>query len=149
MLRILFKSDIDQLLLIERTVQIAPWTRETFTVCFNTGCVPVGIEVEKKIIGFIILSLKPEECHVLDLCVSPNYHHQGFGRQLLEYAEDFARKKGVGIIYLEVRESNMKAIALYKKLKFHLIAERSNYYPIPNGMENALVFAKSLREVEV
>ena len=47
-------------------------------------------------------------------------------------------------MFLEVRESNQASIALYKKLGFHKIDLRKNYYPKPvGGREHAIIMVKS------
>lgn len=144
MLRMLFKSDLSAIVAIEQSVHISPWTDETFLLCFKAGYLGWVIEKEGAIIGFIIASLKTDECHVLNLCVARDHQHQGYGRQLLTHALQEVKKAGAGIVYLEVRRSNSRAISLYRKMKFHLIGERKNYYPTLSGVEDALVFAKSL-----
>lgn len=147
-IRPLFKSDLEQMLLIEKAVHIAPWNEETFKTCFQVGYIGWTIEDKEKLLGFIIISLSVDECHVLNLCVAREYQHQGLGRQLMEYALAQARERGAGIVYLEVRRSNSRAISLYKKMKFHLIGERKDYYPTVNGQEDALIFGKSLVQLE-
>ena len=57
MLRVLTKSDINQLLVIESSVHIAPWTAETFKACLEAGCLGWVSELNQKIIGFIIGSM--------------------------------------------------------------------------------------------
>jgi [ribosomal protein S18]-alanine N-acetyltransferase len=146
MLRTLFKTDLEQALAIENSVHVVPWTADTFKMCFESGYFGWVIELDKEIMGFIIVSLRAEECHILNLCVARDYQHQGWGRQLLDYALKHARHQGIGIAYLEVRRSNTRAISLYKKMKFHLIGVRKDYYPAVSGNEDALIFAKSLRE---
>ena len=47
-------------------------------------------------------------------------------------------------IFLEVRESNTAAIALYEKSDFHQIDLRKNYYPNKNGTrEHAIIMVKT------
>ncbi len=144
MLRMLAKSDIGQMLAIENAAHIAPWTEEAFKICFRTGYVSLGFEVDKKIIGFVIVSVQADECHILNIAVATLFQRQGWGRKLLEYAMLQARQKGAGIVYLEVRRSNSRAISLYRKMRFQLIGERKDYYVTVAGMEDALIFAKSL-----
>ena len=143
MQRKLFKSDLAQLLAIEQAVHVTPWTEETFKTCFQAGYVGWVIEVDKKIIGFVIISLA-EECHVLNLCVARQYQHQGWGRKLLEIALTQAKQQGVHIAYLEVRDSNSHAISLYRSMGFQVVGGRKNYYATVAGHEDALVFAKTL-----
>ena len=148
MLRSLHKSDLEQILLIEESVHVSPWSRETFLTCFRADYIGWVIEQDKVIIGFIIVSLHSEECHILNLCVGRSHQSKGLGAKLLEYALDYAKKSGTVIAYLEVRRSNTRAISLYKKLHFHLIGERKNYYPTVAGQEDALIFAKSLNRLD-
>ncbi|VVC75280.1 Mycothiol acetyltransferase [Aquicella siphonis] len=146
MLRTLYPSDLDQLLTIENAVHVVPWTDTTFKACFQAGYVGWVVEIDKKIAGFIIISITIEECHILNLGVANEYQHQGWGRKLLQHALFHARDHGVGIAYLEVRRSNSRAIALYRKMKFHLVGERKDYYPTVSGHEDALIFAISLHD---
>src|SRR5689334_22551800 len=146
MIRPLFKADVDQLLLIENAVHIAPWTREAFAVCFETGYLGWVMEIDKRIVGYVIVSLHTDECHVLNLCVMHANQRKGIGRQLIEYALKYAKEHGGGIADLEVRRSNVRAISLYKKMHFLEIGERKEYYPSGEGREDALIFAKSLKD---
>jgi ribosomal-protein-alanine N-acetyltransferase len=86
-----------------------------------------------------MVSMQTDECHVLNLVVARAYQRQGLGRRLMEHALLYAEQKGAGIVYLEVRRSNSRAISLYRKLHFHLIGERKDYYPTVNGAEDALL----------
>lgn len=144
MLRTLFKSDVERLVVIENAVHVAPWTDDTFKMCFKAGYLGWVAEVDKKIAGFVIISLNHDECHVLNLGVDKPYQSQGWGRKLMDHALAYARGQGVAIAYLEVRRSNSRAISLYRKMRFHLIGERKNYYPTVAGHEDALVFGRSL-----
>jgi len=145
MIRSLFQSDIDQILRIEKSVHVSPWTEETFKSCFKAGYLGFAIESHQKVIAFIIISFAVDECHVLNLCVDLPFQHQGLGRKLLEYALNYAKDRGISIAWLEVRRSNSRAISLYQKLKFHQVGERKGYYATVAGDEDALVFAIHLR----
>jgi len=147
MLRKLFRSDLEKILKIENAVHISPWNEDTFKTCFQAACPGWVIEVDNDIIGFIITSLRVDECHILNVCITHQYQHQGYGRKLLEYALDGVKRQGATIAYLEVRRSNLRAISLYRKMGFKLIGERKEYYPTVAGHEDALVFAKSLQVV--
>jgi ribosomal-protein-alanine N-acetyltransferase len=57
--------------------------------------------------------------------------------------ERVAERKGKHI-FLEVKENNSIAISLYKKLNFHMIGLRRNYYS--DSRENALLMKLSLAE---
>ena len=144
MLRVMHKNDIDQLLVIEEAVHIVPWNRDTFLTCFQAGYTGWVVELEKRIIGFIVVSAQLQECHILNVCVARDHQHQGWGRKLMQQVLTEAKQNNIGIAYLEVRRSNTPAISLYKTLQFQLIGERKDYYPTVAGHEDALIFARSL-----
>lgn len=143
-LRPLHKTDIPQLIHIEETSQVAPWSENIFKKCMEAGYSGWGVEIEGGLVGFTLVSLLAGECHILNLCILPRFQHQGLGKQLLEYTLDAVKKLDGMIAYLEVRRSNERAITLYKKMGFTQIGERKDYYPVPTGLEDALVFAKDL-----
>lgn len=145
MLRKMVKADIAQMLAIEREAQGAPWNEDTFKTCFEMEFDGWVAEQNNRIVGYIVLSLKMDECHILNLCVAREYQHQGLGKRMLEFGLEQARNRSMGIAYLEVRRSNSRAIALYRKMKFLLIGERKNYYQTAHGPEDALIFAMSLK----
>lgn len=149
MLRILIQSDISELVKLEQTVHVVPWTKETFQLCFNNRYIGWAVEEQSKIIGFLIASIKERECHILNLCVAHPYQNQGWGARLLNHALHHAARLKLDMIYLEVRRTNTKAIALYEKMKFHLIGERKNYYPTVSGKEDALIFARLLHDYSI
>lgn len=147
MLRKMAKGDLQQMFAIEQSVQGAPWSEETFKVMFEMQYDGWVAERDNRIVGYIVVALQPDECHILNLCVAREYQRQGLGRMLLEYGLNEAKNRDMGIAYLEVRRSNTRAIALYRKMKFILIGERKHYYQTVSGPEDALIFAMSLKTV--
>ena len=144
MLRNLSEKDLPYLLAIEQATQFTPWTEEIFMRCLQVGCRGWVVELDQTVVGFILLSALGEEGHVLNLCIHPDQQRCGYGKQLLLHALEESEHKGVKLVLLEVRSSNLPAIHLYEQTGFIQIGERKNYYPAPTGRENALVFAKDL-----
>lgn len=144
MMRKLHKSDLPQLVIIEEASQSVPWSDEAFRHCFEAGYQGFALEQEKEMLGFIITSVNVGEAHILNLCIDRPYQRKGYGRQLLEFALAEAVKQGAMIAYLEVRKSNTRAIRLYQNMGFIQIGQRKDYYPVPTGREDALIFAKDL-----
>lgn len=144
MLKPLTSEYLPHLLRIEVATQISPWTEGVFQRCFEAGSLGWVFEISGRIVGFILQLIQGEETHILNICVDPEYQHQGLGQQLLEKALEESKIKGAHLAYLEVRISNRKAISLYKKMGFMQIGERKNYYIAETGRENALIFAKDL-----
>jgi ribosomal-protein-alanine N-acetyltransferase len=137
--------DIPALLAVEESSQPVPWSEDAFKRCWEANYPAWVMEDDDKIVAFVIISLASGECHVLNLCVHPDYQRRGHGKALLIHALHVAKLQGAGIVYLEVRRSNTNAIELYRKMNFKHIADRRNYYPhTPKGPEDALVFARDL-----
>lgn len=143
-LRNLSENDLPELLRIEQLVSVVPWSEEAFKTCFKQNCVGWVVSVDNKLIAFIIISHTKDDCHILNLCVAWEYQRQGYGNLLLSKALQFAKQQKIGVMYLEVRKSNIRAINLYKKMNFLSVGERKNYYPTVSGREDALIFAINL-----
>ena len=82
-----------------------------------------------------------EDVETDDIAVSPEYRRCGIGGQLLKAVEGEARARGAIRAFLEVRVSNLPAMALYEKCGYKAIRRRVKYYP--DG-EDAFVMTKRL-----
>jgi ribosomal-protein-alanine N-acetyltransferase len=84
--------------------------------------------VGNSVAGFVVFrDIVPGERELLNIAVAPQFRRRGIARSLWDASlRDFH-----GNIFLEVRESNSAAIALYKSLNFKMISRRQNYYENP------------------
>jgi len=73
-----------------------------------------------------------EEVEVLDVAVAAKHRRQGNARFLLEEFLRLLQEHGIRGVFLEVRESNVPAIALYRKFGFSTSGRRPNYYQQPD-----------------
>ena len=96
--------------------------------------------------GYAILSIAAGEAHILNLCVDPKYRQLGYGEKLLDAVLSQAAGAEVREIFLEVRPSNRKAIALYEKKGFRQVASRPAYYQAREGREDAAVLSRIIRK---
>jgi ribosomal-protein-alanine N-acetyltransferase len=97
------------------------------------------------IVGYGVLSIAAEEAHVLNLCTAPECEGHGLGGRMLQALLRIARGGGAQRVFLEVRPSNPRAIALYERSGFNEIGRRPRYYPAAaNGREDAIVMAMEL-----
>jgi ribosomal-protein-alanine N-acetyltransferase len=138
------ETDLEKLVSIEEDTQVSPWSEAAFIRCLESNYPGWVIEIDGTLQGFVFISLASGECHVLNLCIHPKQQRQGLGCKILTCALMWAKEQGAGIVYLEVRRSNLSAISLYRKMNFKLIGERKSYYATPKGPEDALVFARDL-----
>jgi ribosomal-protein-alanine acetyltransferase len=71
------------------------------------------------------------EAEILDIAVAEKYRRHGNARFLLKKFLELIRQQGTRDVFLEVRESNFPAIALYRKFGFSTSGRRPNYYRDP------------------
>jgi ribosomal-protein-alanine N-acetyltransferase len=137
-------ADIDTVIQIERAAYPYPWTRGNFMDCLSSGYSCWVIEIDGQLVGYSILMAGAGEGHVLNCCVSPAWQGRGLGRLAMERLIAGAPEYGVECLFLEVRPSNGKAIALYESLAFETVGLRRHYYPADQGREDAIVMRRCL-----
>ena len=142
--RLMTEHDLSVVLDIERRSYQFPWSRGIFLDCLQHGKSSWVLEREHCIIGYGVMSIAVQECHILNLCIDPDFRGQGRGRQLLEQMLMTARTHNADTAFLEVRATNFQALSLYFSEGFHEIGTRRNYYPAVIGRENAVILAKAL-----
>ena len=129
---------------IEKLSNPTPWSKTSFSDCLRGFYQNLIVTIDKEQVAFCIMTVNFTESHLLNISVHPNYRNQGIGEILLKVSEKKAIKKGVTDIFLEVRESNKKAISFYKKNKYKYVGIRKNYYKLNSGREDGLIFTKHL-----
>ena len=90
--------------------------------------------------GFLAFEQVLDEGSIVEIAVHPDFRRQGIARKLITTAWD--DHKDLSVVFLEVREGNTAAIALYEKLGFERIGERKGYYDHPK--ENAMIMRKDI-----
>jgi [ribosomal protein S18]-alanine N-acetyltransferase len=101
------------------------------------------VEERGQVVGVLQWRNLGEEAEILDVAVHPDHRCQGHASFLLKNFLQHISQSSVQRLFLEVRESNTAAIALYKKLGFQISGRRTNYYRNPE--ENALLMSLSLQ----
>lgn len=139
-------SDVDAVLKIEQAVQAYPWTRGNFTDALSHGNECWVDDADGEILSYAILMRVLDEAELLNIGVTANRQRKGLGRKLLSELIRVARGDDLHRIFLEVRPSNLAAVALYRDSGFVTIGTRQNYYQNASGSEDALVMACNLIE---
>ena len=142
------ETDLATVAALEAQIHAAPWTIGNFRDALVAGYAARVGERDGRIVAYGVLMLGPGEAQILNLSVVPEARRQGLGRELLRYFIDDARWLHAGQIFLEVRTSNVAAIALYETEGFAPVARRLGYYPgagVETLREDALVMRRSLR----
>ena len=74
-----------------------------------------------------------QEMHLLNLTVAPAWQHRGLARGLLDALVVDCRADGALWLWLEVRESNLRAREVYRRYGFAQVGWRRGYYPAAAG----------------
>lgn len=137
------EADLDAIDAIEQHSFKSPWSRETFKAELLREWARVDVvRLEGKLIAFCNYWLVTTELHILAIATHPDHRGHGIARRLLEHVLDVARKTGCSLATLEVRRSNVPAIALYEHAGFKTVHVRARYYQ--DDDEDALVMLRGL-----
>ena len=131
-------ADAASLVQIERRCFSDPWNEASFREALESPWT-FGLVAQntRGIAGYLIGREVAGTGEVLNLAVSPDTRRRGLARALLRAGLVSLRKRHVEEVYLEVRESNYSAQALYLSLGFRPVGQRAGYYRNPK--EDALV----------
>src|SRR3990167_4197516 len=140
LLRPMTGHDLAAVMEVENAAYEFPWTLPIFRDCLRVGCHCYVYESPQQ--G--IMSGVVGECHILNICIHPDYQRLGLGEDMALFLLDFARQKKARVALLEVRLSNMAAYRLYTKLGFDEVGLRKSYYPARHGREDAIILARDL-----
>jgi ribosomal-protein-alanine N-acetyltransferase len=149
LLRPATEDDLNQVVRIERLCFADPWTEESFRrllaglpAIFLVAVFPP----QQTIAGYLVAFSVGEDAEVLNVAVEPDFRGKGLAGQMLDAVLIELGGRGVRTAFLEVRESNRAALALYASRGFAEIGRRQRYYRRP--VEDALVLRKVLEVTE-
>jgi ribosomal protein S18 acetylase RimI-like enzyme len=78
----------------------------------------VHVAEDDRVVGLIVLIEKPGHLLIENVAVDPRRQGEGFGRALLGFAEDSARKAGLSTLRLYTHEMMTENLALYAELGY-------------------------------
>lgn len=148
----LARKDSPALSQLHREDFVRPWTDGEFAsllaqdtvfgyAVFETGKGKAGP------VGFVLARLAAGEAEILTVAVARAHRRQGLGRQLMDAVLRRLHALRAEALFLEVDETNMPAIALYRRLGFREVGKRPAYYQKAGGPSTgALVMRRDLRQ---
>ncbi len=148
-------ADLDAVCELEKRAYAHPWSARHFQDSLAAGhpvvlllgealpgevlLAPVDGQV---LLGYMVAMRGVDEVHLLNITVSPDHRRQGWARFLLDALALWSRGQGAHCLWLEVRESNTPARALYTRYGFCQVGLRKGYYPNgPREREHAIVMS--------
>ncbi len=134
-------DDISQVAEIERQIFSIPWSEKAFKDSMESdNTIYIVAKEDNNVAGYAGMYLSFEEGNITNVAVNPSSRRKGIGEKIVRDILNRAYEKGVRDVFLEVRETNSAAIALYEKIGFKEEGIRKNFYEKPK--ENALIMWK-------
>jgi len=139
-------ADLDAVLAIELAAYAHPWSQGNFIDSLAAGYLAwVRLDGAQQLVGYCVAQPGFEETHLLNLTVAPAHQRCGHGRVMLDELAVWARRRGDAKLWLEVRQSNHGARALYAAAGFDEVGLRRGYYPADRQQrEDAVVMRLTL-----
>ena len=138
----LSKKDINYILSVQQGNFKDGWNENMLASAFDEGrFYAIALEIDDLPIGLITFSVAVDTADIEGVVVVCSMRNKGYGLSLINSAESKMKSLGVQKSFLEVRESNTPAIALYRKAGYTEVSVRKKYY---NDGENAVVMVKEL-----
>ena len=126
---------------LEKVCFSAPWSENSVASELNNPLALWLVAVENdRLAGYIGSQSVMGESDMMNVAVAPEHRRRGVGEALVSALAEVLKEQGNESLALEVRASNMPAIALYEKLGFAQVGRRPNYYRNPK--EDALILRK-------
>jgi len=130
--------------LAQHSATAAQWSPQQYAALFSSTSprrIALVIEEASSVRGFLIAQAIPPDWEIENIAIDADARRRGLGTRLLGEFLDRARAEGAQAVFLEVRESNHAARALYEKWAFVESGRRLRYYQ--NPQEDAIVYKHS------
>lgn len=121
-----------------------PWTADGLKTLTGDGGVGfAAVDNESgKVVSYAGMIFAADAGDITDVATHPDFRRRGISRAVMKRLIEFSREKGLVSIALDVRVSNVGAIALYEGLGFDVAGKRPRFYRTPP--EDAYVMIKQL-----
>jgi len=144
-LRTMTPENLDAVMAIEQAAYSHPWSRGNFrdslNPLFDAQCLWLGDEL----LGYFLAMHGVEEMHLLNITVAPAHQGEGWGHMMLDVLSLISRNVGAQTLWLEVRQSNARALQVYERYGFVRVGLRKDYYPADRQQrEHAVVMSLKL-----
>jgi len=129
--RRMFAQDVSSVLnILQESPEASNWSGESLLKSAAEGMAWVA-DWDGRVAGFLVGRIALDEFEVLNLAVGLDFRRRGVATSLVSGVLENVKSTGARKTYLEVRASNLGAIALYRQLRFEDCGRRLNYYHDP------------------
>ena len=134
-------DDVPAIAEIERASFGDPWSEASFRGTFaNEGAIVRAAEQEGRVVGYSVAWVIGDDAELANLAVAPDARRQGVGALLLDALLRELDARGGATVFLEVREGNAAARALYASRGFEVSGRSKGYYRAP--VEDAVLMLR-------
>ncbi len=142
-LRPMDATHLDAVMVIETAAYAFPWSRGNFVDSLAAGHAAWALLGSTGgLLGYFVAMSGVDEVHLLNITVAPALQGRGHARRMLDTLVGQCRAQRAGALWLEVRETNAHARAIYRHLGFEMVGVRKRYYPAAFGRrEDAVVMS--------
>jgi ribosomal-protein-alanine N-acetyltransferase len=136
-------ADLAEVAAMERACYADPWPVTAFASLPENPAVYFAVARSRAtgaLAGYAIVWHVVDEAELANLAVDPAARRRGIGRGLLDAMLRDCDQRGTRRVFLEVRESNAAARALYASRGFEEVGRRKQYYRSP--LEDALILRR-------
>jgi ribosomal-protein-alanine N-acetyltransferase len=145
----LTELDLDAVVAIEKQCYSHPWSVGNFKDALKAGNLAQGLKVGEQWVGYYVAMQVLDEVHLLNITVAPSFQRQGWARCLMQSLSLWSQTHQATTLWLEVRESNARALKLYHAFGFEQVGLRKDYYPSGrNSRETAVVMRMALNSTQ-
>ncbi len=139
------QDDLDAVIAIEQTAYSHPWTRGNFRDSLNPLFEAQCLWLDGELLGYFLAMHGVDEMHLLNITVAPAHQGQGWGHMMLDALTLMSRHVDAQWLWLEVRQSNQRALQVYARYGFKQVSIRKDYYPAGRQQrEHAVVMSMKL-----
>jgi ribosomal-protein-alanine N-acetyltransferase len=103
------------------------------------------VDPSGSLVGYLFSAWRYLDLHVLKVATLPPFRRKGLARRLMSLAEEHAAEMSGESLTLEVRDTNIEAIAMYESLGYERAGIRPAYY---QDGEDAVIMTKRVRNSE-
>jgi [ribosomal protein S18]-alanine N-acetyltransferase len=139
------RGHIPEVAAIEQACFSDPWSEASFRQALENAGVFFRVATEGaggRVVGYVVAWFAADEGEIANVAVAPSARGRGIGGLLVDASISAAADHGAQALYLDVRESNARARALYDSRGFVEVGRRRRYYRRPS--EDAIVLRRGI-----
>ena len=144
-IEVMTEQTVEAVAQLESQCFSTPWShKDLVSELNNPWAIWITATENDALAGYLGIQYGPDGADIMSIATSPYFRGKGIAKQLLSDMELRLKALNLQWITLEVRPSNVSALALYTSQGFRQVGRRPKYYQKPT--EDALLLTKYFEE---